>query len=355
MRAAVFFYAVILALLLVLSAAAALSMGQQPPDVPQAAQMTKAAVDTQQAVSRAETEEMTVAEPEPEAEAEVYSLAGDGTVSVLLGGEVYEMPLEDFVFGATLCEVPASYPADALRAVAVAVRTFAVHKLAAGGYCEAHGGALLCGNAAHCMAYTTESLLADRYGAETAAASAAAIRAAVEDTRGEVLCYDGEICQIFFFAMAAGRTTACADVFGGALPYLVSVASPEDETVSGYETTVSLTRAEAGTLLRDAGYAVSDGDDITVCYDDAGYVNLFSFGDASLSGTAARFLFGLRSACFTVSEADGVLTFTVNGYGHGVGLSQTGASLYAARGWEYRDILQHYFPGTTLAALAFSG
>ena len=151
--------------------------------------------------------------------------------------------------------------------------------------------------------------------------------------------------------MSEGVTESSANIWGGYLPYLVSVPAPEDESVPNLYTTVSVSRASAAELLREKGYPVSEQDPVSVILDDADYVFRFQFGEASVSGTEARFLFGLRSARFTVADDGETLTFSVSGYGHGVGLSQYGADCLAKQGKTYKEILSHYYPGSVPARL----
>ena len=87
-------------------------------------------------------------------------------------------------------------------------------------------------------------------------------------------------------------------------------------------------------------------------YTDAGYVRSVVVCGTEVSGTKLRAALGLRSACFAIAYANGVFTITTYGYGHGVGLSQYGAKAMAEAGSSWQQILQHYYPGTTLGSAA---
>ena len=159
-----------------------------------------------------------------------------------------------------------------------------------------------------------------------------------------------------FFSSAAGCTEDAAAVWGASLPYLTSVDSPEGDEVPNYRSTVTLSAAEARAVIEDAYPAAkltgTPADWFSVpTYTPAGRVESLTVGGVTLSGGAARALFSLRSAAFTV-EADGdSVTFSVTGYGHGVGMSQYGANAMAKSGNSWQKILTHYYCGATLGQM----
>ena len=263
------------------------------------------------------------------------------TVTVRHGDEILEMDLEEYVFRVTRAEVPASFSPQALRACSVAVRSYTVYKLLHGSAAE-HNGAMLCTESRHCMAFGTAQEM-----------PGCPVRAACRDTRGQVMCCDGEVCQTFFFSMCGGYTADSAHVFAASRAYLVPVFSPESAGLKGFETTAEFTKQELAQALREKGYTVTDEEAPVVLVQDAqGYVLSFSFGELTLGGTAARLALGLRSSCFCVQQRGETVLFTVHGYGHGVGLSQWGAELYARQGWDYEKILCHYYRGASVQTLA---
>ena len=185
---------------------------------------------------------------------------------------------------------------------------------------------------------------------------------------GQTLTYNGKICNSLYFAMSAGKTTRSGDVWGGDMPYLVSVDSSVDSQCSNFQTTRTYSAAIiADCVNKQYGvdlYTVADKSMwISPTYDATGlYVKTVSFGGlASDTGyhlrtnvlTSARVGSSnvLRSHAFTVSydAASDAFTFVVKGYGHGVGMSQEGANIYAANGWSYEQILNHYYTGAVIA------
>ena len=142
-------------------------------------------------------------------------------------------------------------------------------------------------------------------------------------------------------------------MWGRALPYLVSVDSPEGEEVPNYRSTVTLTAEQVKKAVGEAGLDADLSGEPSAWFQSltrtaSGRVASVELGGISLSGGAARSLFALRSACFDVSEQDGVFTFSVTGYGHGVGMSQYGANAMAKAGSGWQDILAHYYTGAQL-------
>ncbi len=169
-----------------------------------------------------------------------------------------------------------------------------------------------------------------------------------------MLEYGGQLIDATYFATSAGNTEDAADVWGSKCPYLISVASPWDAFAGGYQTTASFSEddfrsriskaASNGTLTGDAGSWVGTAD-----RSPAGTVKTLVVGGHQFTGSQIRSAFDLRSADFTISHASGKFTFTVKGYGHGVGMSQTGAEGMAKQGATYKDILAWYYPGTKIA------
>ena len=155
---------------------------------------------------------------------------------------------------------------------------------------------------------------------------------------------------------APGVTVSSAEVWGGSYPYLVSVDSEIDEQARNYEVEVTLdadTVADRVDRAMDVDLWDYSGDpddwfEIEDYTEGGSYVARIRVGDEVVSGRYLREnVLGLRSAAFDIDCDGEEFTFTTYGYGHGVGMSQTGADLYASEeGWDYVDILTHYYPGT---------
>ncbi len=265
-------------------------------------------------------------------------------------GTVAEMTMGDYLWSVVAAEMPASFEPEALRAQAVCARTYSLWKLRAGSHEE--DGADICADSACCQAYLSPEDAAQRWAGDAQAFSAK-IAAAVADTDGQVLTYNGAPIQAVFFSSAAGSTADAEEVWGRALPYLVPVDSPEGDEVPNYHSTVTLTAEEVRKLAQTAGLGCDlsgepAGGFTNVKRTASGRVETVELGGAQLSGGAARSLFSLRSACFDVTQAEGVFTFSVTGYGHGVGMSQYGANAMAKAGSGWREIVEHYYTGAAI-------
>ena len=265
-------------------------------------------------------------------------------------GTVEAVSMSDYLWGVVAAEMPASFEPEALRAQAVCARTYSLWKMQSGSHED--DGADLCADSTCCQAYISRPDAAQRW-ADDSAAYTAKIAGAVADTDGQVLTYDGAPIQAVFFSSAAGSTADAAEVWGRSLPYLVPVDSPEGDEVPNYRSTVTLTADEVRKLAEGAGLGCDLSGEPSGWFGGltrtaSGRVESVELGGAELSGGAARNLFSLRSACFDVTEADGVFTFSVTGYGHGVGMSQYGANAMARAGSGWREIVEHYYTGAQL-------
>lgn len=190
---------------------------------------------------------------------------------------------------------------------------------------------------------------------------------AVKEVAGVVAVYGGNVAQTYYYAISAGYTANCQDVWLGSLPYLVSVDSSVDKNISGYQTVRSYRAADVAKWVKETTgvdlTALSDKSKWFQCrYDAHGlYVKTVTIGGKlSKKGpylreqifTSARVGSAnvLRSSAYTVTynKAEDKFIFTVRGYGHGIGMSQVGANAYAKNGWSFEQILKHYYKGITL-------
>ena len=295
------------------------------------------------------------AQPEESEQTPAGTLAAAQEITVLVDGEVREMDLEEYVVSGVAGEISPDFPQEAIRAQAVAARTYAVYKCQAGRPAQ-HEQADVCDDPAHCAAFVDlKTEAAARWG-EEAAADEDVIRQAVRDTAGQVLTYEGAPIVAVFSAAAGEKTERAADVWGSDIPYLQSVDSPGGEACPKYRAAVVLTadeiRARADETLPSADLSGDPANWFKASERSAaGGIIQMKFGGVTVKGTTMRALLGLNSTNFTVAIDGDTLTFTTTGYGHGVGLSQWGAKYAAEQGESYAEILAHYYPGTELARL----
>ncbi|MBQ9971969.1 MAG: stage II sporulation protein D [Firmicutes bacterium] len=267
--------------------------------------------------------------------------------------KVRKIRFEEYIKGVVASEMPSSFELEALKAQAVAARTYSLSKIVRSGddgNPEVHPDAPLC-DTVHCQVYRDKESLAALKGDDWMADGYRKIEKAVEGTSGEVMYYQGElVAQALFHSSSGGKTENSEDVFASAVPYLRSVSSPYEEGATHYGEEKTFTYPELTSSLnsiytdRFAGN-ISSGDINIKSRTEGGRVDEIIIGNASYSGREIREVLGLSSANFDIKLSDAGITFTTFGYGHGVGMSQYGANGMAKEGEKYKEILMHYYTG----------
>ncbi|QUO37227.1 stage II sporulation protein D [Dysosmobacter sp. Marseille-Q4140] len=273
------------------------------------------------------------------------------TLRVLDGDTVEEMDLGTYLVAVVRAEMPASFEPEALKAQAVAARTYTLYKIRTGGN---HGEeADICTDSTCCQAYIAEDRARENWGAD-ADENEAKIEAAVHDTDGETILYDGVPILAVFHSSSAGQTRTAGEVWVSDLPYLQAVSSPEQgDAIPNYysraEFTAEQFREKVLSALPEADLSgPMDTWLQNAVTDTAGSVETVEVGGVAVKGSTVRSILGLRSACFEWEIQEQTLVFYVTGFGHGVGMSQYGANQMAAEGADYREILTHYYTGVTV-------
>ena len=263
---------------------------------------------------------------------ECYDSKREVTVSV--EGTERRMALSDYLCGVLMGEMPGSFPLEALKAQAVAARTYTLQRLEAGG--------ALSDDPAECQAFCDPDQAGTKYG-EQADAVMEKLRRAVEETDGQVMIYDGTLITATYFSCSGGRTESAQAVWGSSVPYLLSVDSPGEEDADGFESRMELTRSELMERLE-----IPDTEIREITYTEGGGVETMTIGGRSFSGVELRQRLGLRSTNFQIDISGDTVTVDVKGFGHRVGMSQYGAKAMAERGQSYREILAWYYTGAEL-------
>ncbi|MBE6971196.1 MAG: stage II sporulation protein D [Ruminococcaceae bacterium] len=298
---------------------------------------------------------LTAEAPQKEEEMPPPQARADETVVLRVwnGSAVQEMSMAEYLSGVVRGEMPASFEMEALKAQAVAERTYIYYKRNTGGK-AAHPEAEVCMSPQCCSAYTSAQTAAEKWG-DKAAEYEARIQTAVTQTDGQVLLYNNEPILAAFHSSSAGVTANSGDVWVSDLPYLTSVASPEGgESVPNYYSVKTFTAEEFQQTFTaaypEAQFSADPATWITgAVHNDSDRVETLNIGGITLEGTEARTLFGLRSASFTTEATAETVTFRVTGYGHGVGMSQYGANEMAKQGKTWQEILRWYYTGVTIA------
>ena len=263
---------------------------------------------------------------------------------------IYTTDLKSYLPGVLAGEMPALFEEQALMAQAVAARTYILHAMTT--VSSAHPQAVICDDPACCKAYATEEALRGQWGSHYDS-YLARITAATEGTDGQHLTYNGEPIEAVFHSSSKDATESSSSIWNDR-PYLVSVESPETSAdVPNLVTEVVFSPTELKSALCAKFPQLQFSDDPSAWFGEmqlteGGRVDTVTLCGTVLKGTQLRSALGLRSAAFTVDYDANGFTFTVSGYGHGVGMSQYGAKVYAKQGWSYQEILAHYYPDTQL-------
>ena len=256
-------------------------------------------------------------------------------------GNLQQMDLREYLVGVVLAEMPADFASEALKAQAVVARTYTRKRMEGG----KHGQAAVCMDSGCCQGWRSgEDYLAQ--GGKPSAVEK--VRAAVADTDGLVLRYEGRLIDATYFSCSGGVTEDAVAVWGQDVPYLKSVQSPGEEEAPRFSDSVTFSPGDfAGKLgLSAAGDPGSWFGDVT--YTDGGGVESISVRGKTFSGTGFRSKLALRSTAFSVAVEGKSITITTRGFGHRVGMSQYGAQAMAQEGSSFSEILAHYYTGTEL-------
>ena len=263
-------------------------------------------------------------------------------IMVLHEEEQIIMNIESYLIGVVLAEMPASFHVEALKAQAVAARTYTFKQMQEG---KRHGVGKICTDYACCQAYIHPEEYIARGGSKSAVEH---VSEAVRATKGEAIVYKGELITATYFSCAGGMTEDAAAVWGADVPYLQSVISPGEENAPVFSDSKSFSAQELqlalGSFLK--GKPEEWFSDVT--YTAGGGVDIMMIGGIPYKGTTLRTLLNLRSTIFTVSIENGLITFYTRGFGHRVGMSQYGANAMASANQSYRDILTYYYTGTEI-------
>lgn len=268
--------------------------------------------------------------------------------------KIEKMPLEEYLKGVLGAEMPAAFEMEALKAQAVAARTYAVKSMHAygGAGSQDHPEADVSTDFNKSQAWLDQKTLKERWGKKYDQYSQK-ISKAVESTRGEIAVYDDKPISAVFHSTSGDHTASAKEVWGNDLPYLQSVECHWDKASPRYKEEKTVTLSELSNALGEDAIAASvmySGSSFMqiISLTESGRVKEIKIGDKTFSGQDIRNKLGLRSENFTVEQSNNGVTFATIGYGHGVGLCQYGANGMAKEGKSYKDILKYYYTGIDL-------
>lgn len=271
--------------------------------------------------------------------------------------DVMVMEFEEYLKGVIASEMYANFNIEALKAQGVTARTYLLYRFKK--YPEGqpeHLDAPVC-TGTHCQVWTSkEDLIAshedgwyEKYWGK--------IEEAVNSTKGQILTYDGKIIEPLFHSTSGGRTENSEDVFSTAVPYLRSVESPYESEAPKLHGSVKISVDEFISKLKSVYGNLNitpDNLDEKIKLgevSEGGKIKTLFIDNTEVTGREMRSIFNLNSANFSFIQSGNELEIVTTGYGHGVGMSQWGAEGMAEEGYNYKEILKHYFTDVEIVSM----
>lgn len=264
---------------------------------------------------------------------------------------IEEINIDEYLYGVVAAEMPANFHEEALKAQGVVARTYTIYKIANG---SKHEGADICDSASCCQAWISKDDRFSKWNEAECESNWKKIVSAVEETKGQIITYDGKPINAFFHSNSGGTTETATNVWGGTnYPYLQTVETSGEDAYTQYSSNVTITKNEVIQKIKEyyseAEINFENENEIEILEKtESGRVKIIKFGNKQISGVETRTIFGLKSAKFSVKIEGENVIFEVLGYGHGVGMSQTGADSMAKIGNNYETIIKHYYTGVEI-------
>lgn len=283
-------------------------------------------------------------EKEVKEESEDTEIIYDNQITKVYSPEIeiiQDIGIEEYIKGVVAAEMPALFEEEALKAQAVAARTYALKKMKDNkDIVETDIG----------QAYLSKEELKQNWGSNYNTYWKR-ISKAVDATKNQVMMYDNEMIDAVFHSTSAGYTENSENMWSVSLPYLRGVESHQDEKAPDFVTEKTIKAEEVIGKLQNR-YKDIVLTDVPLLQQiqivqrsEAGYILEIQIGNKILTGREVREVLGLKSSNFTINQKGDELIFTTRGYGHGVGMSQYGANYMAQDGSSYDEILKHYYQG----------
>ena len=312
---------------------------------------SEALVDNQEIIQNAEQNEIEQNNSEVVAE-NSYDYKQFAKIRLLhkKSNEIEEVNLDDYLCNVVSAEMPVDYAKEALKAQAIVARTYTIFKIKK----PKHENSDICDDSTCCQAWISKEDRYSKWQEDKRESNWEKIRQAVKETQGKVITYNNEPINAFFHSNSGGTTEIPVNVWGGSgYPYLQVVQTSGEEGYSQYSSEVELTNEELINKLQDKYSDIqidfNNNEDIKILeYTDSNRVKTIKFGNHEIAGVEARNILGLKSTNFEIIKEPGKIKFSVKGYGHGVGMSQTGADAMAKEGKTCEEIIQHFYVGVRI-------
>ena len=289
---------------------------------------------------------------------DIVNIKGNDAATIYINNnKVIEINVEDYVVGVVAAEMPITFNEEALKAQAVAARTYYYSKRLEN--CNEAHGAEIC-SSTHCQVYMSKEDRLKSWPKDKGEEYWNRAICAVNSTKDQVLTYNGQIVMHpQFFAVSSGRTESSVDVFSEDIPYLKSIDSLGEDIAPKYKSNIELSLNDfvnkVNDMYNDAALNPNSlWDNVKIISKtDGGAVKKIKLGNVEVKGTEFRKLLNLNSANFNINISNGKVIIDCTGYGHGVGMSQWGARVMADNGSNYEEILKHYYSGIEIKKIQY--
>lgn len=290
-------------------------------------------------------------------ESQQYNYSKYGTIKLLHAktGEIEELPLDTYLQGVVSAEMPASFEQEALNAQSIVARTYTIYSISHNN--GKHEGADICDDSNCCQAWISKDDRMNRWEENVREEYWNKILKSIDTTKGKIITYNGEPIDAFFHANSGGTTEIPVNVWGGTnYPYLQVVQTSGEDGYSQYNSEAVISKSEFIEKIKSKypNFEINfdEPEPIKILeYTESNRIKTIKIGNINISGVEARTLIGLKSANFIVSIDGDNIKFTVTGYGHGVGMSQTGADSLAKQGKNYEEIIKHFYKDVEIQEL----
>ena len=253
------------------------------------------------------------------------------TINVKEKDGVVNLDLEEYIVGVLAAEMPASFSVEALKAQAVAARSYAIYKIK-----NSKGDYDVINSVAN-QKFDNISFMKDKWK-DNYEFYYHKLLGVVNDTKGEVLTYNDEIIPAYYFAMSNGVTENVQNVFKEERPYLKSVDSSWDKNVNNFEVINKFSIDDFCKKLKIKKPIIQ-----SIKKNETNHIAMIVIDNKSFTGVDFRKILNLRSTDFQIDVVGDDVLITTKGYGHGVGMSQYGANEMAKIGYSYKEILNYYY------------
>lgn len=287
-----------------------------------------------------------------------YDYSKYGTIKLLhkKSGQIEKIAIDEYLYGVVSAEMPVNYELEALKAQAVAARTYTVYQISNNK--GKHEMADICDDYTCCQAWISKEDRMKKWKENQRENNWNKIVKAVNSTAGQIMTYNNKPINAFFHSNSGGKTEIASNVWIGGkdFPYLQSVETSGEDGYTQYNSEVIISKNDLLEKLKkeyiDIKIDFNEKESIKILeYTESGRVKNVRFGNTEIAGTKVRSMLNLKSTNFSIRIENDNIIFTVIGYGHGVGMSQTGADSMAKQGKNYEEILKHFYTGIEITTI----